>query len=56
MEIAGISKSIDAEHLTSKEATLLGIGKRQYVKDVCYVNLSQNRRKVQVTGVYVDVI
>jgi hypothetical protein len=29
---------------------------RQYVKDVFYVNLSQNRRKVKVKGVYVDVI
>ena len=56
MEITGISKSIDMERLTSKRATLLGIGTWQYVKDVFYVNLSQNRRKVKVKGVYVDVI
>ena len=56
MEITGISKSTDMERLTSKRATLLGIGTWQYVKDVFYVNLSQNRRKVKVKGVYVDVI
>ena len=56
MEINGISKSINTHRLTSKKATLLGIGTRQYVKDVFYVNLSQNRRKVKVKGVYVDVI
>ena len=56
MEITRISKSIDMERLTSKRATLLGIGTWQYVKDVFYVNLSQNRRKVKVKGVYVDVI
>ena len=44
------------ERLTSKRATLVGIGTWQYVKDVFYVNLSQNRRKVKVKGVYVDVI
>ena len=44
------------ERLTSKRATLLGIGTWQYVKDVFYVNLNQNRRKVKVEGVYVDVI
>ena len=56
VEITGISKSIDTQRLTSKKATLLGIGTRQYVKDVFYVNLNQNRRKVKVKGVYVDVI
>ena len=44
------------ERLTSKRATLLGVGTCEYVKDVFYVNLSQNRRKVKVKGVYVDVI
>ena len=44
------------ERLTSKRATLLGIGTWQYVKDVFYVNLSHNLRKVKVKGVYVDVI
>ena len=34
----------------------MGEGTCQYVKDVFYVNLSQNRRKVKVKGVYVDVI
>jgi hypothetical protein len=29
---------------------------RQYVKDIFYVILSHNRRKVKVKGVYVDVI
>ena len=59
MEITGISiavESIDMERLTSKRATLLGIGTWQYVKDVFYVNLSHNWRKVKVKGVYVDVI
>ena len=56
MEITGISKSIDTQRLTSKKATLLGIGTRQYVKDVVYVNLNQNWRKIKVKGVYVDVI
>ena len=56
VEITGISKSIDAERLTSKTATLLGIGTRQYVKVVFYVNLSQNQSKVKVKGVYVHVI
>ena len=46
------------ERLTSlsKRAILLGIGTWQYVKDVFYVNLNQNRRKVKAKGVYVDVI
>ena len=56
MEITGISKSIDVERLTSERSTLLGIGTRQYVKVVFYVDLNQNRRKVKVKGVYVDVI
>ena len=56
VEITGISKSIDAQRLTSRKAILLGIGTRHYVKDVFYVNLNQNRRKVKVKGVYVDVI
>ena len=56
MEITGISKSIDTRRLTSKRATFLGIGTRQHVKDVFYVNLSQNRRKVKVKGVYVYVV
>ena len=56
VKITGISKSIDMERLTSKRATLLGIGTWQYVKDVFYVNLSHNLRKVKVKGVYVDVI
>ena len=56
MEITGISKSIDVERLTSGRSTLLGIGTRQYVKVIFYVDLSQNRRKVKVKGVYVDVI
>ena len=50
MEITGISKSIDTQRLTSKKATLWGIGTRQYVEDVFYVNLNQNRRKVKVKG------
>ena len=56
MEITGISKSIDVERLTSERSTLLGIGTRQYVKVIFYVDLNQNRRKVKVKGVYVDVI
>ena len=44
------------ERLTSKRATLLGIRTRQYVNLVFYVDLNQNRRKVKVKGVYVDVI
>jgi hypothetical protein len=56
VEITGISKSIDVERLTSERSTLLGIGTRQYVKVVFYVDLNQNRRKVKVKGVYVDVI
>ena len=51
-----MSKSIGVERLTSKKATLLEIGTRQYAKDVVYVNLSLNRRKVKGKGVYVDVI
>ena len=54
MEITGVSKSIDVERLTSKRSTLLGIGTRQYVKVIFYVDLNENRRKVK--GVYVDVI
>ena len=62
-------QSIGPESLTSEKVTLLGIrtgtrtkfaaqpqSQRQYVKDTFYVNLSQNRRKVKVKGVYVDVI
>ena len=62
-------QSIGPESLTSEKLTLLGIrtgtrtkfaaqpqSQRQYVKDTFYVNLSQNRRKVKVKGVYVDVI
>ena len=56
MEITGISKSIDVERLTSERSTLLGIGTRQYVKVIFYVDLNENRRKVKVKGVYVDVI
>ena len=56
VEITGISKSIDVERLTSKRSTLLGIGTRQYVKVIFYVDLNENRRKVKVKGVYVDVI
>jgi hypothetical protein len=56
MQTTGISKSIDVERLTSKRATLLGIGTRQYVKVVFYVDLNQNGREVNVKGVYVDVI
>ena len=56
MEITGISKSIDVERLTSGGSTLLGIGTRQYVKAIFYVDLNQNRRKVKVKSVYVDVI
>ena len=55
VEITGISKSIDAQRLTSQKATLLGIGTQHYVKDVFYVNLNQNRRKIKVKGVYVMV-
>ena len=55
--MTGISKSIDMERLTSiKKSNPFVIGTWQYVKDVFYVNLSQNRRKVKVKGVYVDVI
>ena len=56
MEIIGISKSIDVERLTRKRAPLLGIGTRQYIKLVFYVDLNQNWCKVKVKGVYVDVI
>ena len=68
VEVTFQSIETESHGRTSEKVTLLGTGTgkgtkvaaqpqslRQYVKDVFYVNLSQNRRKVKVEGVYVDV-